>query len=471
MKRFYLFSCTLFILVSVFLISTPAKAAAGPDIVISEIYRKYLYSTDNFIELVNVSDRDVDLSTYTLTTISIGTKTATERLNGVMPAHSVMVFDNMTSTTMGEVIKNLGNVGVVELANDGQAVETIAWGNEDELQGFEGIHFSSINYGFYRISEPYENSSFLRRTKNEPTKGIAEFNIEEKNGSALMYLTASNTSVNMSDILEVDVKMDEMNGLFGLQLGIRFDGDILQPVDKDGNSITSIGTQDLLQGYNCEIVENAVNDSNIKYAFTLLGEGNGLAINDDTPVLRLYFKALNPGETGIELDGDYCRAALSPAQADWAVKPDVESGLNITVLEDQTGTIEGTVKLQGRSDYSTVMVTLTSPDGEETLLHVNKDGFFKMENLRAGRYTLTATHNKYFDIIRTFDMSGGIIEVDLGEMKGGNLYKDDTVNIYDAVIVGASYGTNDEKADINGDGIVDEMDMDIIKDNFGYVSE
>ncbi|MBU7315133.1 dockerin type I domain-containing protein [Paenibacillus oleatilyticus] len=100
----------------------------------------------------------------------------------------------------------------------------------------------------------------------------------------------------------------------------------------------------------------------------------------------------------------------------------------------------------------------------------------------AGAYTVTANLKHYIPVKAAVIVQDGKA-ADLGNlaasgnggskeglMRGGNVYPDAEINIYDAVIVGASLNKTTPEAlaaaDINGDGSVNQADLDLVEKNF-----
>ncbi|WP_054971901.1 thermonuclease family protein [Paenibacillus sp. A3] len=149
----------------------------------------------------------------------------------------------------------------------------------------------------------------------------------------------------------------------------------------------------------------------------------------------------------------------------------------------QTGSVKGTVKAEGRSVQSAIEITAKhQASGKETKITASADGSFTIPNLTAGSYTVTANLKHCIPVKaavivqdrKAADLgnlaapgNGGSKE---GLMRGGNVYPDAEINIYDAVTVGVSINKTTpealEAADINGDGAVNQADLDLVEKNF-----
>ncbi|WP_248927572.1 thermonuclease family protein [Paenibacillus hamazuiensis] len=148
------------------------------------------------------------------------------------------------------------------------------------------------------------------------------------------------------------------------------------------------------------------------------------------------------------------------------------------------GAVKGSVKAEGRSNHDAIeIVAKHQGTGQETAVHPAADGTFTIQALPEGAYTLSAKLKHYFSLQTNVTVqagqeanagnlaaagNGGTAE---GTMRAGNTYAgDQEVNIYDAAIVGANTGKSTPEAlsaaDINGDGAVNEADLELVRKNF-----
>lgn len=150
----------------------------------------------------------------------------------------------------------------------------------------------------------------------------------------------------------------------------------------------------------------------------------------------------------------------------------------------EPGSISGEVSAQGRNDQSGIeIIAKHLESGVETKVSAASDGSFAIEELPAGGYLLTATLKHYFSVTMNVtvqaeqeavagnlssETNGGTAE---GKMRAGNTYAaDQEINIYDAVTVSANLNKSIPEAlaaaDINGDGAVNQADLDLVISNF-----
>ncbi len=133
-----------------------------------------------------------------------------------------------------------------------------------------------------------------------------------------------------------------------------------------------------------------------------------------------------------------------------------------------TGTVEGKVYLQGRSDHSGVTISV----GGHTATTL-ADGGFRITGVAESTYVVNASMPGYLDAER------GDVLVQVGKttllpdvtLLGGNAIQDDTIDILDLAKVVTNFNASvppaDSEADINGDGLVDIYDLVLVGINFG----
>lgn len=200
----------------------------------------------------------------------------------------------------------------------------------------------------------------------------------------------------------------------------------------------------------------------------------------DQPALKTYLQSLPKSQDNkFDIVG-----ASSVFRSTIQIFPRGQADIVTAGQQGEQGTVKGKVKAQGRSVQGAIEITARHQGtGQETKVLAAADGSFAIPSLASGAYTLTASLKHYFPVHMNIAVSagqtadtgnlaapanGGTAE---GAMRAGNTYAaDQEINIYDAVIVGANIGKTTPEAvaaaDINGDGIVDQADLDLIRGNF-----
>ncbi|MEK8127936.1 thermonuclease family protein [Paenibacillus filicis] len=231
--------------------------------------------------------------------------------------------------------------------------------------------------------------------------------------------------------------------------------------------------------------------SNVWITGNYSGGNGGIRITDDTGTEVVVISPTKGGVFLTELQklpqGKSHKFNIIGGSSVWSSLREIypRSLADIVPVDGQSGqgSLTGTVKAEGRSAQSSIELTAKhQTSGKESKITASADGSFTIANLAAGSYTVTANLKHYLPVKATAIVQDGKA-TDIGNlavaanggsqegfMRGGNVYPDAEINIYDAVIVGASIGKTTPEAlaaaDINGDGKVDQADLDLVEKNF-----
>jgi hypothetical protein len=140
----------------------------------------------------------------------------------------------------------------------------------------------------------------------------------------------------------------------------------------------------------------------------------------------------------------------------------------------EQGCFTGSVQLQGRYDHSGAHILVTEADGTlvaETF--TDAAGNFELQNLALGTYEVWAKMYGYLDALK-----GSGVQVVAGEctdmgptkLLGGNVAPqpepDNIIDIGDIAYMGSNFGAVEATADVNGDGVVNILDLTMAAANF-----
>jgi len=133
--------------------------------------------------------------------------------------------------------------------------------------------------------------------------------------------------------------------------------------------------------------------------------------------------------------------------------------------------ITGSVILQGRTTHSRTRIVANTTFETTT----DASGRFTFPGLPPGNYRVTASHAGYLsaEANPVQCLSGQSTELPRTTLAGGNANDDHEINLVDLVIVGAAYDTCtgqpdfDTRADINGSGCIDILDLALVGINYG----
>lgn len=146
-------------------------------------------------------------------------------------------------------------------------------------------------------------------------------------------------------------------------------------------------------------------------------------------------------------------------------------GLNVMVLGQQTGSIAGNVKVQGRADDNQAGHAVDNFAGLLTM--TDSFGDFVFESVEFGLYTLTASHPGFLAATCT-DLShqSELTVLASVTLLAGDIDDSGEIDVADAVAIGAVFGstTPGETANLNDDPEVDVLDLILMAANFGQTS-
>jgi len=184
-----------------------------------------------------------------------------------------------------------------------------------------------------------------------------------------------------------------------------------------------------------------------------------LAIDATADVLfRIVFAAVTPSDVTVTLnDGTVFL---------------VEDTFTFIVLDAYT--VTGTVQMQGRTERAGVLVALSNATeyGYDTLSTNIITDNYTLLNVADGTYDLSITHDRYLDFTYTgLVLTSDILDLTRLELRGGDVEKDNLIDIFDASLVGLNYGSaGNNAADANFDGTVNIQDLAMIGGNFDLQS-
>jgi hypothetical protein len=257
--------------------------------------------------------------------------------------------------------------------------------------------------------------------------------------------------------------------LLGVEVHLQFDPSVVQVVDFDGDPAN--GTQievrtDLFDG-DVQIGSNAADNAagTIVFAITQLGGTGTPLLNASGPVATIHWTGIAEGSSAVTI---LAETKLSDPDG-YAIAVDNTVDGSVTVSpEANPGWINGSVRLQGRYDFSGVAVTATT-EGTGYTGSTSSEGAFSIEVEEAGTYTVTFSIHGYLDAqVADVAVTEGEI-TDIGEttLLGGDVTDDDLIDIMDIAYIASRFLGDDMSADITADGKVDILDLTVTAANFG----
>jgi hypothetical protein len=267
----------------------------------------------------------------------------------------------------------------------------------------------------------------------------------------------------------------------GVEVHLSFDPAKLQVADADGEPAN--GVQVAAEGglfpLDGQVVVQVVDNAAGTILFAMSQEG-GAGVQDATnaAIATITWQAAVDCATVTQEDCSQVSivdALMSDADG-YAITVDTMLPGAVCYDGEELGCIMGSVNLQGRYDHSGASILVTEADGTpvaETL--TNADGNFELHDLPAGTYEVWAKMYGYLDAVK----ASGVMVVsgectDMGPVKllGGDVAPqdpepDNAIDIGDITYIAFRFRGADMTADVNGDGVVNILDLTMAAANFG----
>jgi hypothetical protein len=278
-----------------------------------------------------------------------------------------------------------------------------------------------------------------------------------------LYLTPAESTIAVSDVVTLELRIDDVKDLYGVQVEMGFDPDVVDVVDAkslppgvqidEGEFLTPDAT-----------FTNQANNTagTIQYAVSLQGDKPG--VSGSGVLARIVLHGLGAGTSEMAFTG----AILSDPQS-VEIPADTQNGLVYVV--DATGTVSGRVILERRPGDGGASVCV---DGQ--CVTTPPDGNYTIPDLAPGVYTATAGHISYLRSWRPISVPVGPLTVPDVTLLGGDVDQDDHIDDADANLIGQVWNSTPDDphwnpaADITDDGAANILDMVAVQFNWDEVA-
>ena len=204
-----------------------------------------------------------------------------------------------------------------------------------------------------------------------------------------------------------------------------------------------------------------------------VAQSNGTPVFNatDAAIATITWRGLATGETTVAV------AAGNTLMSDpdgYAINVDT-SVPGTVVVSELVGCIVGSVQLQGRHDHSGATVIAEKGGVVVASDTTDASGNFTLENLAPDTYEVYATMYGYLDSLKGSGVQvvAGAECTDIGATKllGGDVAPqpepDNTIDINDISYIAFRFRGADMSADVNGDSVVNILDLTMAAANFG----
>jgi len=268
----------------------------------------------------------------------------------------------------------------------------------------------------------------------------------------------------------------------GVEVHLGFDPALLQVVDADddpGNGVQLTVESELFDG-DLRVGQNLADNAAGTIVFAVAQSGG-------TPVFNATEKAIATitwqcaGECPVEQVATEVTVVGNTLMSDpdgYPVVADCAVNGTITIPAcDNTGCIEGYVSPQGRHDFSGIHVMAGTYEAFAFEAYTDASGYFKLEGLGPGTsWEVMAEMYGYLDAVASgVEVVAGRECTFLGTttLWGGDIAPqpdpDNAIDILDVSYIGSNFSITEATADVNGDGVVNVLDLTVAAANFGRV--
>nr|NIO71707.1 hypothetical protein [Anaerolineae bacterium] len=202
-----------------------------------------------------------------------------------------------------------------------------------------------------------------------------------------------------------------------------------------------------------------------------VAQSNGTPVFNatDAAIATITWRGLASGETAVTVAGN----TLMSDPEGYAITVDT-SVPGTVVVDELVGCVIGSVQLQGRYDHSGA--TVVAEKGGVIVASATTDGSgsFTLDNLAPDIYEVYARMYGYLDSLKGSGVqvvAGECTDIGATKLLGGDVAPqpepDNTIDINDISYIAFRFRGADMSADVNGDGVVNILDLTMAAANFG----
>lgn len=336
-----------------------------------------------------------------------------------------------------------------------------------------------------------ETASFTLQTFDNAMNGMQDhpdftYNLVKK-GTPYVKLTTDKNNAKYGDTFKVTLSKHNMQNLLGGEFTLSYSNQVFELQGVELNSEFASAAQ--AKGITAKLTKVETTSgsmNNVKLLPTLEGTSPTGGINENMPLVNLTFKVKdNPTMYTKWIQ----QINITTAKANFLGYPLISvtkfgQGMNIlpttSVLEGgflADGYIKpGTLWHDYAKDYSKVGAEayMIGQDGKRYDATINSSARFSFKNLPLidQSYELVVKvpghferHTKIKELTDLYEGQdvGKLKFIFYGTMRAGDVNNDNVIDILDAVYISEKFNTNDRKADINFDGVVNATDMNFVR--------
>jgi hypothetical protein len=321
----------------------------------------------------------------------------------------------------------------------------------------------TVGYGgeaAVRIDEPGEYEVTLQAQDSD--QAVGEDTIIIFVGPTISVSPAY-TTIGVSQTMTVALRVDDVVNLYGAQVELTFDADLIQVVD----------AYDFLPGVQIvegdfpvpdTVIRNLVdnNRGRIEYAISLRGDKPGVSGSGN--LASIVFHGAAEGLATVQFAG----VVLSDPQSG-LIPVRTEDGL--IAVRTAAGDLTGNVILERRDSYAGAEVCVGA-----ICTTTADDGLYTLSNVPPGAQTVEVTRMSYLRTSRPVNVPIGVLTLPDVTLLGGDVNQDGHIEQFDAMSMGLAWNSTpadpnwDERADVTDDGNVNILDMVAVQFNWDQMA-
>jgi hypothetical protein len=284
-----------------------------------------------------------------------------------------------------------------------------------------------------------------------------------------LVIHPASTDLVINGTAAVDIMVNNVSNLYGLELTITFNAAKVEVVDADPG-IAGIQIQKGVCPSPDFIIQNTVNNAAGTLSYAVTATSPSPPCNGSGKVATITFRGLAVGSS---IPVHFSYSLLSDPNG----QPIPHSTQDGSLTVRDSGKITGKITLQGRTNHSGTIVKAWNGATEVASATADTLGNFTL-NVPSGTYKVTAEKDLYLDSEKSevIVTTGGTTTLPNLQLPGGDTNEDDRINVQDLSYIAFRLGCNLGNAcyqapgDINIDNAINVQDLTIAGGNWGKMS-
>jgi hypothetical protein len=259
------------------------------------------------------------------------------------------------------------------------------------------------------------------------------------------------------------VKIAQVTNLQGFAFKLNFDPNVVNVVDADPSTpdVVEIRLGESIDANVFFVARNTVDNGLIDFAGAFQGNN---ALNGDAILAEIDWLPVRVSDSPLT----FSEVKLSDPDANEIQRQVIDGAVEVSQC---TGVvISGRILLSGRDDHSGTEIFLSGSPYLDEIVPPPPDAITDSN----GDFEIMLSPGQIYQYLYAFQFGylGGRRESPQGylgilTLPGGDVVRDDEIDIFDLTYIASRYDSNDPTADVNADGLVDIFDMVITANNYG----